>query len=381
MSSKLLAVAALAVISAPCVAAAVGPWGQCGGNGYNGDTTCVSGYSCSKLNDWYSQCQPGTVPPVTTTAAPVSSTFIPPVSVTVLPPVSSAAPPSAPSPSASPNSLQKRFAAKGKQYFGTCADPNTLNIAANVAVIQREFGQVTPENSMKWESLAPSRGSFNWGNSDRLVDWAVQNGKLIRGHTLVSDVMPVWHSQLPGWVNSIGDRAGLTSVIEAHIAAVAGRYAGKLLAWDVVNEMFNEDGSIRGSVFSRVLGESFVPLAFQAARRADPKAVYATPGTIDGMGTQGHLSGGQAGNVQAALNALARAVGIKEVAITELDIQGASASEYTTVVRACLNTPLCVGITVWGVSDANSWRASGNPLLFDRSYQPKAAYTSIIGIL
>ncbi|TFK26131.1 hypothetical protein FA15DRAFT_589106 [Coprinopsis marcescibilis] len=352
MSSKLFSLVALAI--AIRQAAAVGPYAQCQPTGGTPVTPVPP-------------VTPTTpIPPVTPTTPipPVTPTTpIPPVTPTTpIPPVTPTLPPAA-TPSASPNSLQHRFAAKGKQYFGACADPNTLNMAANVAVLQREFGQVTPENSMKWESLSPSRGSFNWGNSDQLVNWAVQNGKLIRGHTLV------WHSQLPGWVNSINDRAGLTSAIEAHIAAVAGRYAGKLL-------------------------ESFVPLAFQAARRADPKAVYvrgmvnlvnrvnqATPGTIDGMGTQGHLSGGQAGGVQGALNALARTIGIKEVAITELDIQGASASEYTTVVRACLNTPLCIGITVWGVSDANSWRASGNPLLFDRSYQPKAAYTSIIGIL
>ncbi|KAL5359871.1 glycoside hydrolase superfamily [Aspergillus floccosus] len=31
-------------------------WGQCGGNGWTGPTTCVSPYTCQKQNDWYSQC-------------------------------------------------------------------------------------------------------------------------------------------------------------------------------------------------------------------------------------------------------------------------------------------------------------------------------------
>ncbi|KAJ2912222.1 hypothetical protein MD484_g8199, partial [Candolleomyces efflorescens] len=308
-------------------------------------------------------------------------------------------------PSASAGGLQVKFRAKGKMYFGTCADPNTLNVAANSNILKKDFGQLTPENSMKWDATEPSRGNFNFGNADTLVNWATSNGKLIRGHTLV------WHSQLPGWVNNINDRNTLpgmqgrstvrsTSFLDD---ALLSQFA---LAWDVVNEIFNEDGSLRSSVFSRVLGESFVTIAFQAARKADPAAVLyindynldsanakvrglvnlvnrvnqANPGTIDGAGTQMHLQANGAGGAQAALNALA-AADVKEVAITELDIVNASANDYTAVVRACLNTPKCVGITVWGVSDANSWRSGSNPLLFDRSYNPKAAYTAIINML
>nr|AIG56031.1 secreted protein [Achlya hypogyna] len=38
--------------------AEVAVWQQCGGNNYKGDTTCTTGNSCVKVNDWYHQCQP-----------------------------------------------------------------------------------------------------------------------------------------------------------------------------------------------------------------------------------------------------------------------------------------------------------------------------------
>ncbi|KAF3934996.1 hypothetical protein ABW20_dc0100619 [Dactylellina cionopaga] len=46
-------------------------YGQCGGIGWTGATTCVSGSTCAYQNDWYSQCVPGTQ--VTTASAQTSS--------------------------------------------------------------------------------------------------------------------------------------------------------------------------------------------------------------------------------------------------------------------------------------------------------------------
>src|ERR1700712_4144183 len=84
---------------------------------------------------------------------------------------------------------------------------------------------------------------------------------------------------------------------------------------------------------------------------------------IDGIGTQAHLQAGQAKDAKGALDALCAAA--PECAVTELDIVGAKPEDYVTVAKACVAVKNCVGLTVWGIRDPDSWRKQNNPLLFD----------------
>ncbi|MFI6703736.1 endo-1,4-beta-xylanase [Streptomyces sp. NPDC050509] len=307
-------------------------------------------------------------------------------------------------PSASAATTLGASAAEKGRYFGTAVAANHLGESGYVSTLNQEFNSVTPENEMKWDALDPSRNSFNYGAADQIVSHAQSKGMKIRGHTLV------WHSQLPGWVGSLA-AADLRTAMNNHITQVAQHYKGKIHSWDVVNEAFQDgsSGARRSSPFQDKLGNGFIEEAFRTARAADPaaklcyndyntdgqnaksNAVYAMVSDfkargvpIDCVGFQSHFNAQSPvpGDYQQNLQRFAN-LGV-DVQITELDIEGsgtAQADSYRRVVQACLAVSRCTGITVWGVTDKYSWRASGTPLLFDGNYAKKPAYTSVLTAL
>ena len=289
-------------------------------------------------------------------------------------------------------------AAQSGRYFGAAIAAGKLTDSAYTTIANREFNMVTAENEMKIDATEPNQNQFNFTNGDLVFNWAVQNGKQVRGHTLA------WHSQQPLWMQNLSGSA-LRSALLNHINGVLAHYRGKMAYWDVVNEAFNEDGTRRASNLQGT-GNDWIEVAFRTARAADstPKLCYndfniedanaaktqavlrmvqdfkSRGVPIDCVGFQGHFgAGGMPANFQTTLSNFA-AAGV-DVAITELDIANASATAYAAVTNACLHVPRCVGITVWGVRDPDSWRASTNPLLFDGGGNKKAAYTSVLNAL
>lgn len=307
-------------------------------------------------------------------------------------------------PAQAAGSTLQAAAAETGRYFGTAIAANLLNDGTYVTIANREFNMITAENEMKMDALQPQRGVFNWQSGDRIVNWALQNGKKVRGHALA------WHSQQPGWMQSLSGSALRQAMIE-HITQVATYYRGKIYAWDVVNEAFADgsSGARRDSNLQRT-GNDWIEVAFRTARQADPdaklcyndynidnwshaktQAVYnmvrdfkARGVPIDCVGFQAHFNSGNPvpSNYHVTLQNFAD-LGV-EVQITELDIEGSGSSQaqqYDGVVQACLAVPRCTGITVWGVRDSDSWRSYGTPLLFDSYGNKKQAYTSVLNRL
>jgi endo-1,4-beta-xylanase len=132
----------------------------------------------------------------------------------------------------------------------------------NVAGTQ--FDMMTPENDMKWDTVQPAQTTFNFGPGDQIVNFARSHNQRLRGHNLV------WHSQLPGWVSSLPTNQ-VQAAMENHITMEVNHWRG-LYAWDVVNEPFNEDGSLRSDPFLTAMGSGYIADALRTARAADPNA-------------------------------------------------------------------------------------------------------------
>ena len=299
--------------------------------------------------------------------------------------------------------------------IGTAVDMAALNADQTYRDrIASEFSAVTPENVMKWEVVEPERGRYDWAAADQLVAFAKRNGQKVRGHTLV------WHNQLPAWVTGGTFTADeLRGILRKHILDEVGHFRGKVWQWDVVNEVIDDSGNLRDTIWLRTLGPDYIADAFRWAHQADPAAKlflndYNIEGLsaksdayyalaiklrregvpVQGLGAQGHF-GVQYGFYSAAdiaenLRRFER-LGL-ETAITEADVRmpmpadvvklQSQAQGYTVLVQGCLLASRCNAIVVWGYTDKYSWvpgvfEGQGAANLLDENFQPKPAYDAV----
>lgn len=168
-------------------------------------------------------------------------------------------------------SLKEAF--DGKFLFGSAINDRQVagedSIGANL--VKKHFNTVVAENCMKSEKINPRQGYYNWGPADAFVKFGEDNGMFVVGHCLV------WHSQLAPWfpVDKEGNFVSADTLRErmrCYITDVMTRYKGRVRGWDVVNEAVNDDGTYRQTPFYEILGEEYIPYAFELAHQADPEA-------------------------------------------------------------------------------------------------------------
>jgi endo-1,4-beta-xylanase len=314
-----------------------------------------------------------------------------------------------------------------------------------LAIVTRQFNQVSPEDLLKWERVHPQPDRYDFEPADRYVEFGTRHGMFVVGHVLL------WHQQTPAWVfagagGKPADRETLLARLRTHIATVVGRYRGRIGGWDVVNEALDEDGTLRKSPWLAAIGEDYVAQAFAYAHEADPGAelyyndynlwkpakrdaavrlvarLRAAGLRVDGIGEQGHW--GIDDPPLAAIDAELAAISTSGVAalVTELDMDvlprdpdmwGADLSKKTAI-RAKTNVypdslPAAVQqqlaqryadvfalflkhgvsrVTFWGTSDATTWLDDfpipgrvNHPLLFDRSGHEKPAFQAVVDVL
>lgn len=264
---------------------------------------------------------------------------------------------------------------------------------------------------MKWERVHPEPDRWDFEPADELVRFAGAHGLRVHGHTLV------WHQQLAGWLTPALSGAAASRALAEHVETLAGRYAGRVAAWDVVNEAIDGAGRLRDTYFRRAVGAGYVAEAFRRAHAADPGArLYyndfdAEGGgrkadavhelvrrlldagvPVHGVGLQMHIRATRPprpGAIRANVERLLR-LGL-EVRISEMDVRVRTVRRgdplarqrraYRDAIAACVGLPGFAGVTFWGVSDRHSWIharfGEDAPLLFDRDYAPKPAYFGV----
>lgn len=331
----------------------------------------------------------------------------------------------------------KGFLGQYGMITGTCIHPGLMSQTKALDHILENYNSVTMENDMKPDYTLSKNKSIEAGdlvvefnqNTIKMLDWAKNNGLGVRGHTII------WYSQTPQWIfhedfdtsKPKVDRDTMLKRMESYIKQVFEKltelgYMDIIYAYDVVNEAIMEDGSLRDCDWKRIIGDDYIWYAFYYADKYAPEScklyyndyneqfktqhvvklaqsLVTEDGRylIDGIGCQGHLyTKDSIDDYMRTLEAFS-SLGL-DVQITELDV---SLGTWTNILLPKKENLMAQGrwyyefinrilesnqagktsvsaITLWGISDSNSWRSDRNPLLFDRMLKPKYAYFGFV---
>jgi endo-1,4-beta-xylanase len=301
---------------------------------------------------------------------------------------------------------------------GQIADP------AYSGLLTRNFSQLTPEWEMKMEYILRPDGTFRFDAPDRIAAFARANSVRLYCTTMI------WYAQKPAAFERIdGQGKAFADAYRNYVLAVAGRYRGQAVGWDVVNEPVAEDGDgLRECLWSRNLGQvDYMRRAFDHAREADPgaarfvneynlesrpkkRATYLrlieqllkSGAPLTGIGNQCHLNADlPAGEIGRSIRELAQ-FGLP-IHISEIDVSlnrargmftdrralaDGQARLYGEAMEAMMALPARqrFGFTVWGLRDPDSWltRKDENPrppmdapVLFDGEGRAKPAFWAV----
>jgi endo-1,4-beta-xylanase len=282
---------------------------------------------------------------------------------------------------------------------------------------------LVPEVALKWDTVQPVPGRFNFGPGDRLLQIA-QAAKLgMRGHTLV------WHQQLPPWVLALNTKAAVERALATHIETLVAHYRERFQSWDVINEPIADDGKgLRDSLWLRWLGERYLEQSLRWAHQADPTVPLVINDfgleddsdqtqrkrqrllqllrrlrdqgvPLQAIGLQAHLyAAPQNPTFRTLPTFLAALADLNlDVYVTELDVNDRRlpaalperdlqvAAVYRSFLKSALTSPRLRLIATWGLSDRYTWlnsfeprsdRLAQRPLPFSADLAPKAAYCS-----
>lgn len=319
--------------------------------------------------------------------------------------------------------------------FGTLSTVNLkdLDIAKEHEILNQEFNSITPEMALKMHNISINPDSIDFSEADAMMEFAEANGFRVHGHVLLFD------KSVPQWAldykeNNTWTEEQWSTWLENYVDQVVGRYSGRIASWDVLNEIATNTGIKDKYFWNEVAGADVVERVFKQVEALDPNALLFVNDNfqefsaaknnavldfaddlkqkgckVDGIGYQNHIVlAVTQGSYQLNKNAYTEAVNRGYmVHVSELDVsvnllgttlwntwyqQETQRAAYNNIARAyrdAVPQDKRFGITIWNISDKNSYlnllqvfemikvlgpAADDYPLLWDKNYNVKSSY-------